>query len=192
MSPSSTITHSTVPQQRTPIMESGGERFSSEPSVQFTPQEPSGLGRSDGANSPDARSMQTKFTQHNGAEGAKRDVRPFFAGESEGLEFLFDLVAPDRPIRGLHYATPAERYRAKRSTQKRPRLSQQLPSMAIQRELVRTFFLHIWPVLPVVDANEFLTAFYADHHAMSHLLLWSVFFAAASVSMSVVSPQRCY
>lgn len=53
--------------------------------------------------------------------------------------------------------------------------------MPVQRELVRAFFLYLWPVMPVVDAKAFLAAFYAEDPDLSPLLLWSVFFAAASV-----------
>ena len=80
-------------------------------------------------------------------------------------------------------ATPAHSYRAKRILQKSANPIP-LPAMPIQRELVRSFFLYLWPVLPVVDAKSFLSAFYSEDPNLSPLLLWSMFFAAASVSTS--------
>jgi hypothetical protein len=84
-------------------------------------------------------------------------------------------------MKGTHYTTPASTYRAKRVVRKHARPAQPLPPLVIQRELVRSFFLYLWPLLPVVDAKEFLTAFHHDSSTVSPLLLWSVFFAAASV-----------
>jgi hypothetical protein len=108
------------------------------------------------------------------------NVRPFFSGETQGLEFLFDTCAPDRPMKGHHYTTPASTYKAKRTVRKHAKPIQPLPPLAVQRELVRAFFLYVWPLLPVVDAKEFLLAFHHDSQSISPLLLWSVFFAAGS------------
>jgi hypothetical protein len=181
LSPSSTLTHSTV-QQTTPIVESTSENFVSDTPVQYARQERIGYGRldvSDDTENPHGRRPQQ---QHHSGD-SKHEVRPYYSGESQGLEFLFDICCPDRTIRGLHYATPAHSYRAKRVHQKSATPSP-LPAMPIQRELVRSFFLYLWPVLPVVEAKGFLSAFYSEDPNLSPLLLWSMFFAAASVSTS--------
>ncbi len=111
---------------------------------------------------------------------SRQNVRPFFSGEAQGLEFLFDICGPDRPVKGSHYTTPASTYRAKRTVRKHAKPVRPLPPPAIQRELVRSFFAYVWPLLPVVDPKEFLLAFQFDPLSISPLLLWSVFFAAAS------------
>ena len=147
--------------------------------MQYARQERIGYGQIDV--SLDHESAHDRRPQQQYQSGdLKQEVRPFFAGESEGLEFLFDLCCPDRAIHGLHYATPAHSYRAKRTHQKSASPSP-LPAMSIQRELVRAFFLYLWPVLPVVEAKSFLSAFYSEDPNLSPLLLWSMFFAAASV-----------
>lgn len=103
-------------------------------------------------------------------------------GESEGLEFLFDQCNPDRRYRGPHYITPRKTYRHKRLTQGARKLAPRLPHRAIQQELVKCFFHHVWPVMPIINASEFLDAFENDMSSISPLLLWSVFFSALNVS----------
>lgn len=122
---------------------------------------------------------------------SRKNVRPFFSGDTQGLEFLFDTCAPDRPLKGNHYTTPASTYRARRTVRKPAKPVHPLPPVAIQRELVKSFFYYVWPLFPVVDAKEFLMAFQADSQSISPLLLWSVFFAAASfIDSDVLKTQH--
>ncbi|KAK5942852.1 hypothetical protein PMZ80_005418 [Knufia obscura] len=109
-----------------------------------------------------------------------RDLLPYFAGESEGLEFLFDQCSADRPVKGVHYVTPRKTYRHKRSTSRVHRLEPLLPPLQIQQELIRNFFNYVFPVMPIVDAKAFLEAFEKNPNSVSPLLLWSMFFAAAN------------
>lgn len=167
-------------QQTTPIVESASDGFSTDvPPVQYSRTERIGHGRIDVSDDSATVHERRPPPQHHSVD-LKQEVRPYFAGESEGLEFLFDICCPDRTIRGLHYATPAHTYRARRIHQKSA-TSPPLPALPIQRELVRAFFLYLWPVLPVVDAKSFLSDFCAEDPTLSPLLLWSIFFAAASV-----------
>ena len=191
LSPSSTITHSTIAKHASPIASSTRDSFASDAPIQYTPQ---GLQRGPGKASqhPRDRSYSSKSPLPSAIEETKQDVRLFFAGESEGLEFVFDLCAPDRPARGLHYATPAKTYRATRTYQQPARTQRLLPPIMVQRELVRCFFLHVWPVLPVVDSKEFLTSFYAEDSTISPLLLWSIFFSAASASLYTSTQLSSY
>ena len=122
----------------------------------------------------------SRASRQSSSDYSRADVRPFYAGESEGLEFLFDLVSPDRPTKGLHYATPAATYRAKRTCKHAPRPPPQWPPAIVQQELIRCFFHYVWPAMPIVDARDFLTAWWQEDRQVSPLLLWSVFFAAAS------------
>lgn len=105
-------------------------------------------------------------------------------GESEGLDFLFDQCNPDRRDRGPHYITPRKTYRHKRLTQGARKLAPRLPHRAIQQELVKCFFHYVWPVMPIINASDFLEAFENDMSSISPLLLWSVFFSALSVSFA--------
>ena len=126
-------------------------------------------------------------SRQTSVEQRKQEVRPFYAGESEGLEFLFDICCPDRPFKGQHYAVPAHSYRAKRSYRKQPVASRQMPSLDIQQELLRCFFRYVWPLLPILDLQDFLTAYIKDATAISPLLLWSIYFAAANVRLRPIS-----
>ena len=64
-----------------------------------------------------------------------------------------------------------------------------MPSLVVQHELLRCFFEHVWPLLPVVDLRDFLTTYLHDPAAVSRLLLWSVFFAAANASRITIGFQ---
>ncbi|KAK5174971.1 uncharacterized protein LTR77_000107 [Saxophila tyrrhenica] len=182
---SSSATHSTVAALRTPTNDSAPEIIPND--VRFTtvtdgkPQRPD-VERSSRSPSPFQTDVVTT---------SKHNIRPFFTGESQGLEFLFDVCSPDRPLKGHHYTTPAATYRAKRTVRKHARPAPPLPPLVIQRELTRSFFLWVWPLLPVVDAKEFLTAFQSDSQSISPLLLWSVFFAGASfIDAEVLKAQH--
>lgn len=122
----------------------------------------------------------SRAPRQNSSENARTDVRPFYSGESQGLEFLFDLVSPDRTTKGLHYATPTATYRAKR-TMKLPRHPcPQMPPAIVQQELIRCFFHYVWPAMPIIDPKDFLLAWYQEDRQVSPLLLWCVLFAGAS------------
>ena len=113
-------------------------------------------------------------------ERSAKDLLPYFAGESEGLEWLFDQCSADRPVKGVHYVTPRKTYRHKRSASKVRRLENPLPPLQVQQELIRCFFHYVFPVMPIVDAKDFLEAYGRNPNSVSPLLLWSMFFAAAN------------
>lgn len=129
--------------------------------------------------------MPVLTTKHPSFLSSSQQLTP--TGESEGLEFLFDQTNPDRHDRGPHYLTPRRTYRHKRLSQGQGarKLAPRLPTRAVQHEFVKTFFHYVWPVMPVIDAREFLEAFDKDLSTISPLLLWSVFFSALSVSLSL-------
>ena len=103
-------------------------------------------------------------------------------GEAQGLEFTFNICHPSRVTKGPHYIVNREgsAYRASRETQSHP--LRNLPSVAICRDLLRSYFYYVHPFLPVLDINDFLTRYAEDPNSVSVVLLWSMFFAAASVS----------
>jgi hypothetical protein len=59
------------------------------------------------------------------------------------------------------------------------------PDVRTCDELVRCYFLYVHPFLPLLNAAEFLPLYESDPNKISQLLLWSVFFAAASVRVLV-------
>ena len=81
-------------------------------------------------------------------------------------------------MKGVHYVTPRKTYRHKRSTSKVRRLEPPLPSLQVQQELVRCFFHHVYPVMPIVHVKKFLEQFERNPNSVSPLLLWSMYFAA--------------
>ncbi|KAK6378004.1 hypothetical protein LTR64_001387 [Lithohypha guttulata] len=103
----------------------------------------------------------------NGFPTDSKEVEPYFAGESEGLEFLFDQVAPDRPVVGVHYLTPRRTYRHKRPRIYRPSSQElgshiALPPRPVQQELVKCFCYYVYPTMPVVDLRDFVETFESD------------------------------
>ena len=111
-------------------------------------------------------------------------------GEAQGLEFTFNICHPSRVTKGPHYIVNREgsAYRASRETQSHPR--REFPSSSICRDLLRAYFYYVHPFLPVLDINDFLTRYAEDSKSVSEVLLWSMFFAAASVSGSTSSGSQ--
>lgn len=56
-----------------------------------------------------------------------------------------------------------------------------LPPHNIREALIRCYFHYVHPFSPILDTNEFLLDY--EKGRMSLLLLWSMFIAAASVSV---------
>lgn len=57
-----------------------------------------------------------------------------------------------------------------------------LPSIDVCDSLIRSYFEHVHPLLPIIDAGHFLSQYtLRGASSMNLLLLWSVFFAAANV-----------
>jgi hypothetical protein len=58
-----------------------------------------------------------------------------------------------------------------------------LPSQSICEELISCYFRLVHPFIPVINATHFLEEFVEGRYTSTNLLvLWSMFFAAASVS----------
>lgn len=106
------------------------------------------------------------------------------------MEFLFDICSPNRPIRGSPYIIGRnvhKRQRFRPEVGSRPSFP---PHVAIQ--CLRCFFHYVYPFMPVVNAGEFISKYTEDPNSVSALLLWSVFFAAASyVGNDVIDASGC-
>ncbi|EXJ67823.1 uncharacterized protein A1O5_09169 [Cladophialophora psammophila CBS 110553] len=109
-----------------------------------------------------------------------RDILvPYYAGESEGLEFVFDLCSPNRPVKGSPYIISRNVLKRQRFEPEITPGSRPLFPPSVCARLLRCFFSYVYPFLPVVNAGEFITKYSDDPNSVSCLLLWSVFFAAA-------------
>lgn len=107
-------------------------------------------------------------------------ILTFVTGEAEGLEFLFDLCSPNRPIKGIPYIInrnihKRERFRPEVTTGSRP-----LFSSSLCLQFLRSYFYYVHPFLPVVNAGDFLSKYAEDPNKVSCLLQWSMYFASAS------------
>lgn len=101
-------------------------------------------------------------------------------GEAEGLEFLLDTIAPDRPVKGGPYIIA-------RSVHKRewckPRVidpPNPLPAASVREQLMICFFHYVYPFMPVVNTADFLAKYTENPALVSAMLLWSIFFASAN------------
>ncbi|KIX99871.1 uncharacterized protein Z520_04507 [Fonsecaea multimorphosa CBS 102226] len=108
-----------------------------------------------------------------------RDLVPYYAGEAEGLEFVFDIVSPNRSVKGAPYIITRNVLKRQKFKPEITPGSRPLFPPPICDRLVRCFFSYVYPFLPVVNAGEFVTKYSDDPNNVSCLLLWSVFFAAA-------------
>lgn len=60
-----------------------------------------------------------------------------------------------------------------------------LPSIDVCDCLIRAYFEHVHPLLPIIDASHFLSQYtLKGASSMNLLLLWSVFLAAANVKFT--------
>jgi hypothetical protein len=119
----------------------------------------------------------------------EKEVLIFPIDKHGALGFLSDLLSPEGPHESTHSFVP----RSPRTRKKAHDISLleskgalTLPTKQVCDRLILVFFHHVYPFLPVVDANAFLRH-YAQHgcNNMSLLLLWSMFLAAANVRMPI-------
>lgn len=58
-----------------------------------------------------------------------------------------------------------------------------LPPSEVCHALIQTYFAHVHPILPILDATTFLTRLtQRGYRSVNLLLLWSIIFMATSVS----------
>lgn len=111
-------------------------------------------------------------------------------GEKHGaMGFIGDIVDPGGSQGEHHYLVP----RASKKTKKSEDLSYlrikgafSTPSKELCDALICTYFRHVHPLLPIIDAQSFLDQ-YLRHGCqnINLLLLWSMFLAASNVSKSI-------
>ncbi|OQU95522.1 Fungal specific transcription factor domain-containing protein [Cladophialophora immunda] len=114
-----------------------------------------------------------------GPEQSRDILVPYYAGEAEGLEFVFDICSPNRSVKGAPYIISRNILKRQHFKPEITPGSRPLFPPPVCARLLRCFFSYVYPVLPVVNAGEFITKYSDDPNSVSCLLLWSVFFAAA-------------
>lgn len=112
---------------------------------------------------------------------------PIFAntsllGEAQGLDFVLDICYPTRIPKGSHYIINRNRHRPAHIKEHFSAGPEPMPPKHVRQELLRAYFYYVHPFLPVLDAGQFLINAEDGNENSSRLLLWSIFFAAASVS----------
>jgi hypothetical protein len=107
-------------------------------------------------------------------------------GEQHGIGYILDVLIPGASPSSKHYSLP----RCARRTIPPENLAFlqakgvfSLPSHAVCEPCFRSYFHHVHPILPVVDAEAVLTSYEeGDPKQVNLLLLWSIFSVAANVS----------
>lgn len=103
-------------------------------------------------------------------------------GEAQGLDFVLDICYPTRIPKGSHYIINRNRHRRAHIKEHFSAGPEPMPRKHVRQELLRVYFYYIHPFLPILDAGQFLINTEDGNENCSRLLLWSIFFAAASVS----------
>ncbi|PCG91370.1 Transcription factor [Penicillium occitanis (nom. inval.)] len=118
--------------------------------------------------------------------------RPFYTGssnftlacgESTGFPAVLDIMAPEEAAAPKHILLPYN-IPASLSSQERAYLDYKgcftLPQNEICLDLLRAYFYHVHPLIPVVDAEEILKFLDSNANEYNLLLLWAMFFVAAN------------
>ena len=111
--------------------------------------------------------------------------------KSSALGFLGDICQPDGSQRDSYYLVPRTSKKTKNSedlSYLRSKGAFSVPSEELCDELICSYFRHVHPLVPIVDAQSFLHQ-YLEHgyQNVNLLLLWSMFFAAANVSIQTTA-----
>ncbi|KAF2491264.1 hypothetical protein BU16DRAFT_566176 [Lophium mytilinum] len=117
---------------------------------------------------------------------------PFFVGDAQGIGYVLDILEPERanPTPAQHFLIP----------QSLPSLLDpddinylrakgvfSLPPSEVCDELLRCYFHHIHPILPILEADRLLNA-YVDGgvQKLNLLLIWSIFSVAVNYTRDEV------
>ena len=122
---------------------------------------------------------------NSGLLRTKRDWLSCSVGDRQGYAYLLDVIDPDRSSGGSHYLIP----RAIKSRRPEDVAYLQskgvfsLPAENICEALLQSYFHHVHPFSPVVDAKTVLVHYVKNGPKKNNLLLlWSMFSVASNVS----------
>lgn len=107
------------------------------------------------------------------------------AGDKRGPAFVIDICEPDKPLKNRHFFVPMpsiESMETEDVDYLRSKGVFSLPPQHIREALIHSYFHHIHPFAPVLDATDFIPKY--EKGRVSLLLLWSIFLAAASVGQT--------
>ncbi|OQE71575.1 hypothetical protein PENNAL_c0104G01697 [Penicillium nalgiovense] len=114
----------------------------------------------------------------------KTGQAPFYTGDSPGFGAVFDICSPADQLATRHILLTSKTS-ASLSPEDKAYLQYKgvfnMPRKDICDELIRAYFHHIHPIMPVIDATT-LPHLYpsGDGQPYNLILLWSIFYAAAN------------
>ncbi|KAK5213809.1 hypothetical protein LTR41_000001 [Exophiala xenobiotica] len=132
---------------------------------------------------PSASTVQNPNALNEVLEGSTQtDVVPFYVGEPHELGSILNLFFPQRPA-AVHYHVPRPETRslsADDAAYLQTKGVYDLPEQGLVHVFIRSFFQYAFIYIPVIDAGSFLMTYFRHGvSAISPLLLWSMFLAAA-------------
>lgn len=111
--------------------------------------------------------------------------------EQHGLAFVAAICDPERGQQHNHFLVPpgmAKSLPAEDLDFLRKKGCFSLPDPDVRQALLRTYFHHVHPFLPMVNSSQFIMEYEnCDPKRVHFLLLWSMFLAAANVSIGAVT-----
>lgn len=106
-------------------------------------------------------------------------------GDPQGIALVAEVCEPERQGKSGHFivaALSSDNIDPETLEYLKRRGCFDLPTLGIQRELVKAYFHYVHPFFPIVQVSSFLQAFGSPEQKGGSLhLLWSVFLAAANV-----------
>jgi hypothetical protein len=108
-----------------------------------------------------------------------------YLGDQVGFHFLSDICQTDPGPKTSHYLVPkaiVKSLSAEDLAFLRLKGAFSLPDDEVCRELIRCYFHYVHPYMPIIDASSFIDKYVKGAEGVNLLLLWSMFFAGASVS----------
>ncbi|KAI0903083.1 fungal-specific transcription factor domain-containing protein [Ustulina deusta] len=120
----------------------------------------------------------------------------FYVGDQQGIGYILDIVGDSSVVPqhyGLPYMVATHDLTPQDVAYLRSKGVFSVPSEPVCQALLKAYFYHIHPILPVVDAAEVLTSFRnGGASAVNLLLLWSMFSVAANHVDKTVVRQAGY
>ncbi|KAG8161013.1 hypothetical protein KVR01_009277 [Diaporthe batatas] len=115
---------------------------------------------------------------------AEATTETFYTGDQQGIGYILDIVG-EPSVASKHYGLPymagTDQMMPQDVAYVRSKGVFSLPSDQVCEALLKAYFHHVHPILPVVDAVAVLTTFRSGGpSAINLLLLWSMFSVAAS------------
>lgn len=105
-------------------------------------------------------------------------------GDQRGPAFVMNICEPHRSSKANHFLVPMPSIKSllpEDINYLSTKGAFTLPRRHVREALIQCYFHYVHPFSPLLDANEFLLDY--EKGRMSLLLLWSMFIAAASVSI---------